>query len=330
MKEENFPSYYSVIPASVRYDKSLSPRAILLYGEITCLANKDGFCWATNSYFAGLYQVSEVSVSNWIKSLTEKNYIQSVYENTEKGTCRKLYINDVGVKENLKEGVKENFKGGVKENFNHNITSNNTTSNNKKTNKKDLDLEGFEEFWKLYDYTDVTQTQKTKCKQRWGKLDDETRAKIMAYVPEYVLTTPDKMYRKKPLGFFVDKKWTEPIPDWAKKKVGIKEIIKIPEFTDNELIHLALFCHGDSEGEYCETIPSDIILPIVRKLTGDNTIEISPQERFRQFRNRMTRNMDFKLCYDNLYNQNNYFKSLIKSIYNDEDYRALFNTVRQA
>ena len=65
-------SYYAVIPANVRYDDELSANAKLLYGEITCLCNKEGYCWATNGYFAKLYNVSKVTVSRWITQLKEK------------------------------------------------------------------------------------------------------------------------------------------------------------------------------------------------------------------------------------------------------------------
>lgn len=68
------PSYYAVIPANVRYSK-ITPNAKLLYGEITALANKKGYCYASNSYFAGLYHVSEVSVSKWIKELVDEQFI---------------------------------------------------------------------------------------------------------------------------------------------------------------------------------------------------------------------------------------------------------------
>ena len=43
------PNYYAIIPAEIRYDKKLTPNSKLLYGEITALANKEGYCWAGNT-----------------------------------------------------------------------------------------------------------------------------------------------------------------------------------------------------------------------------------------------------------------------------------------
>jgi uncharacterized phage protein (TIGR02220 family) len=69
-------SYYAIITADVRYDDSLSANAKLLYGELTCLCNEKGDCWATNGYFAKLYGVSKVTVSRWINQLKDKGYIK--------------------------------------------------------------------------------------------------------------------------------------------------------------------------------------------------------------------------------------------------------------
>jgi len=67
--------FYSVIPATVRYDKELSANAKLMYGEITSLCSKEGFCWATNKYFMDLYGVSKMTVIRWINQLKNKGYI---------------------------------------------------------------------------------------------------------------------------------------------------------------------------------------------------------------------------------------------------------------
>ncbi|MDK3624073.1 helix-turn-helix domain-containing protein [Staphylococcus pseudintermedius] len=88
------PNYYSIIPANVRYDKELKPMEIIMYGEITALANKHGYAYASNSYFADLYQVHKKTVSNWINHLKEKGYIKTVVTRNEDMSVkdRKIYI----------------------------------------------------------------------------------------------------------------------------------------------------------------------------------------------------------------------------------------------
>ena len=125
------PSYYAIISAEVRYDKNLSANAKLLYGEITCLTNENGFCFANNKYFAELYEKSKVTISKWISELVVNGYVSTSYTYKE-GTKEidKRYISI------LKGGVKENLKGGIKENFKDNNTSINNTSIIKEKIKK--------------------------------------------------------------------------------------------------------------------------------------------------------------------------------------------------
>lgn len=73
-------SYYAIIPAKVRYDKSLCPNAKLLYGEITALCNEKGYCWATNYYFSTLYNVSVRSIVNWLNELESSGHIIINYD----------------------------------------------------------------------------------------------------------------------------------------------------------------------------------------------------------------------------------------------------------
>ena len=71
MSKKEQPNYYAIIPATVRYDTNLKYTEKLLYGEITALSNKNGYCYAQNKYFADLYNVTAVSVSRWNSHLQQ-------------------------------------------------------------------------------------------------------------------------------------------------------------------------------------------------------------------------------------------------------------------
>ena len=97
MNEENKVNYYAIIPATVRYDKKLKFAERLLYGEITALANSNGFCYAKNRYFAELYEVTPGTVSKWISHLQELGYIKVELIKNEKQEIlsRLIYINNI-------------------------------------------------------------------------------------------------------------------------------------------------------------------------------------------------------------------------------------------
>lgn len=88
------PTYYAIIPANVRYNSQLTADEKLLYGEITCLSNAKGYCYATNAYFAELYRVDVRTVQRWLKNLLKCGYINVLYTRDSRESClRKIYIN---------------------------------------------------------------------------------------------------------------------------------------------------------------------------------------------------------------------------------------------
>lgn len=131
------PNYYAIIPAEVRYDPDLKPNEKLLYGEITALASKEGFCWATNEYFSKLYGVGISTVSAWINHLKKKRYITIEVERKGKVISqRKIGIpkKQKGYSEKVEDGYSEKAEKGIpkkpkENNTRENITSMNNTSN---------------------------------------------------------------------------------------------------------------------------------------------------------------------------------------------------------
>jgi len=123
VNEEIKSNYYAIIPAVIRYDNELTDKAKLLYGEITCLSNKEGYCFATNNYFAKLYRCTTRAIQNTISKLQERGYIRVVIENNFE---RKIYLTDaLGYEKNFVGGYEKIFMGGYEKNFTNNNINNN-------------------------------------------------------------------------------------------------------------------------------------------------------------------------------------------------------------
>lgn len=138
--DERKPSYYAVIPASVRYDDTIPANAKLLYGEISALLSDKGFCYASNSYFADLYKVSERTITGLVSKLQKAGHIVIELERDKTGqiTARKLFLSssvpDGQPVENIFYTPRKNFREGIENNFQYTNTSN---TNIEKENKKE-------------------------------------------------------------------------------------------------------------------------------------------------------------------------------------------------
>jgi uncharacterized phage protein (TIGR02220 family) len=182
MKEQ--PNYYGILPANVRYDKNLPANAKLLYSEITALAQKDGYCYASNGYFAELYDVSDRSISEWINKLSQNGYIEVQLVKNNSGTFRKLFLS--GMKKSSTPRMKktstpyeENFY--PKEYYNNNNTS---IYNNKEEYKEISICENLESVEDVKYYFETSQilellTEKTKAKYKIPK----SKSLLLRYGP---------------------------------------------------------------------------------------------------------------------------------------------------
>ena len=142
------PSYYAIIPASVRYDKRLKPAERLLYGEISALTNKYGYCNASNGYFADLYEVGKTTVSHWIAKLINYGYLYvDTIMDGKQIVERRLYLSDqnatpIAQKSNTPIAQKSNTPIAQKSNtpIAQKSKGNNTSINNTSINTEILNI----------------------------------------------------------------------------------------------------------------------------------------------------------------------------------------------
>lgn len=217
MDNEPKPNYYAIIPAEVRYS-DIPANAKLLYGEITALANKKGYCWAENKYFADLYKTTTRSVATWIAALKDAGFIEYTVENNN---FRKISITE-GVGKKLHGGAKKT-SGGYEENFQdtiYNNTSNKTVK--KESAKKDLFLADFEDIWSIY----PRKVGKGGARKAWEKITMTTElvAEIKKSVEAHKKTD---QWRESPkyiphfATFLNQERWTDEIEVGSSQKEAI-------------------------------------------------------------------------------------------------------------
>ena len=192
MKEQ--PNYFAIIPAYIRYDSELVNGEKILFGEITALCDKKGFCWATNSYFANLYDTTEKTISRWINHLKAKKYIDTKLfykEGTKKieKRCIKIVsltvtslnqnddqesgyadeISPVSMDKNVHRGIDKNVHRGMDKN----VQENNTSINNiKKEIYKEKKIEVIKNIYGEFENVLLTSEEYNKLTNKFDDFND--------------------------------------------------------------------------------------------------------------------------------------------------------------
>ena len=227
--ERETPTHYAIIPADVRYDKDLRPNEKLLYGEITALSDKHGYCWATNRYFAELYEVTPKCVSKWINHLIEKGYLFSkiIYEEDGKTVSQRIIcVRPITLQEEPPIRQKEDTPIHQKEDTpihqkedtlsikSSNIIiqdNNNTRVNDKEINKESQLENDFEELWKLYPRkagkAKAFKAYKSAIKQ--GATNEQIRQGILNYIQWIKEHKTQAEYIKHGSTFFNERCWND-------------------------------------------------------------------------------------------------------------------------
>lgn len=145
--ETKQPSYYAIIPSDVRYDDSIPAAAKLLYGEISALIGADGYCFASNDYFADLYKTTRETIARQLTKLEQAGHIRRVIEKAPSGqiTARKIYLRvslpdgqgiDVFVNTPIDKKINTSQQKN-QEGIDENVTYTNTSITDKEKDKKE-------------------------------------------------------------------------------------------------------------------------------------------------------------------------------------------------
>ncbi len=147
-KQRNKVGYYSIIPSKILYNKELKANEKLLYAMITSLACKEGYCFATNNYFAKELGVHPKTVSSWISDLKDKDFVKAeVIKNENKQIIqRKIYINDAPYP--LNNGYMYQSKN--RQAIHEKVEDNNIRYNNKEYKKSKSNYENQREYSKEF------------------------------------------------------------------------------------------------------------------------------------------------------------------------------------
>ena len=228
---------YSICLNEWALDKEIKNELGLLL-IISSLCAENGYCFASNSYFANLFNETEQSISRKIKLLENKLYINIEYEKrgceikSRRIRLTKLLIHD---KQNCYSTINKNVKDN---NTSINNTSiNNTPYNPPKGENKKINEELFNKLWNEY--------PKKKSKgnvEKWFEKNKPSEDLINLMIDKLKLLKTTEQWTKKngqfipyPTTWLNAKGWEDEvttdssIPEWFDKKIEEKNVSDLEE-----------------------------------------------------------------------------------------------------
>jgi len=219
MKEDNSkePSYYMIIPATV-WNADIKDKAKLIYGHITVLANKKGYCWATNDHLAKAVGVkNKETASGYISDLKRLGVIDTklIYkDNSMEVEQRRIYlttpvnqeVNSINPKVN--RPVNQEVNRPVNQEVIDNTTSINNTSNNNNISG-DADYYG-KIFFKIVDnYPPNRIGNRQHGLKKFKKLSKEDAKLSATNLKRYLATANEPRFIKSLQNYFDHECYTE-------------------------------------------------------------------------------------------------------------------------
>jgi len=221
-------SWYAIIPSDILARKDLTANHKLVLGVIVSLSKQKGHCFASNDYIAELVGRSSSLIRSIIHDLHSKGLLKRdlLYKPNGELDKRILSVVRTGVGlsaeiEPIKEVKKEVPPASplappclpasippaspLSHNNKELIIKNNKVNNVRVSEKEKDPLEGFEEFWTKYD----KKVGKESAIKLWIKLKESEKEAILKQVEAYVLSKPEKVYRKDPERYLKHRVWED-------------------------------------------------------------------------------------------------------------------------
>ena len=145
MAQEEFDlkKYYVKIPAKIRFDKTISEGAKLLWGDLALICSWFEACWYPDEYFAEQYGIRRETISRRMKELESAGYItrsMSVHPQTMIKS-RKIIVANIKFCEVEKiEPDDENHSSVIEESqvCDKNVTALSSNTNNLNTTERNI------------------------------------------------------------------------------------------------------------------------------------------------------------------------------------------------
>lgn len=244
------PNYYGILPASVRYAK-IADRAKILYTEITALANKWGYCTASNNHFAELYECTPQAISQHIQKLEAAGFISCVLIFDEKQVKeRRIYPAAMlakaeetagGYQATLDRGIKPHLRGyqaTLEDNNtsnNINILSNSENGNFEKAKALiEAHFENFPDTWKVVCESarlQITRQEFDYEIEKWLRWN-EKNIPMMQTITKYITGGPSSLFswlsRKKEQAYRDALKPQRPAPNTPQQPTSYTPPAKAP------------------------------------------------------------------------------------------------------
>ena len=209
-KDIIYPIGFTAIDNRLFYtQEALSPNAFSVLIRIYRMSNGyDGKPKSlSNTFFQNYCSISKNTVTKVVRELESKGFITT----QKRSRSNTLYsINLLGINNhyltviNESQDLDEVCTNNVNE-LAQEMCSNKQNHLKQNSIKENINIP-FSDFWDKYDYC---KGKKSDVESKWISLTDEERALTMESLDKYLLSTPDKTYRKYPMSYLNTEAWND-------------------------------------------------------------------------------------------------------------------------